>query len=71
MCQINHLPPDRMTSEQRRNEIAGLLAAGLARLRSEKFAQSAETSGQRAVLLGFSAYQSVHTDTANMKTKES
>ncbi|SFB02998.1 hypothetical protein SAMN04515620_11372 [Collimonas sp. OK607] len=71
MCQINHLPPDRMTPEQRRNEIAGLLAAGLARLRDGKFAQFAETSEQRAVSLGFSAHQSVHRDPANMKIKES
>lgn len=33
MHQINHLPPDRMTPEQRRHEIASLLANGLARLR--------------------------------------
>jgi hypothetical protein len=71
MCQINHFPPERMTPEQRRTEIADLLAAGLARLRVGTLAQSAETYEQRAVSLGFSANQSVHTDPANMKTKES
>jgi hypothetical protein len=33
MHQINHLPPERTTPEQRRHEIASLLANGLARLR--------------------------------------
>ena len=41
MHQINHLPPDRMTPEQRRLEIASLLANGLARLRISGAEQSA------------------------------
>ena len=45
MHQINHLPPERMTPEQRRHEIASLLANGLARLRicgTEQSARIAE-----------------------------
>ena len=34
MHEINHLPPERMTPEQRRREVASLLANGLVRLRS-------------------------------------
>jgi hypothetical protein len=41
MHQINHLPPERMTPEQRRHEIASLLANGLARLRISGAEQSA------------------------------
>ena len=41
MCTINHLPPERMTPEQRRQEVASLLAHGLVRLREAVFAQSA------------------------------
>ena len=33
---INHLPPERMTPEQRRMEIAAILAKGLVRLRQSK-----------------------------------
>lgn len=33
MQQINHLPPDRMTPEQRVSEVSLLLAAALTRLR--------------------------------------
>lgn len=41
MHQINQLPPKRMTPEQRRHEIASLLANGLARLRFTGTEQSA------------------------------
>ena len=41
MHQINHLPPERMTPEQRRHEIASLLANGLARLRFTGVEESA------------------------------
>jgi len=44
MHRINHLPPERMTPEQRRHEIASLLANGLARLRIS----GAEPSARRA-----------------------
>ena len=46
MHQINHLPPERMTPEQRRHEIASLLANGLARLRISGSEQSASRAAE-------------------------
>ena len=34
MSHTNHFPPERMSPQQRRDEIAQLLAAGLVRLRN-------------------------------------
>ena len=39
MLQINTLPPERMTAEQRCAELAGLLTVGLCRLRQFDFAK--------------------------------
>ena len=71
MCQINHLPPDRMTPEQRVSEVSLLLAAALTRLRSGKFTQSADILNKSAVSLGFSDNQSVHTDPTHKVNTES
>lgn len=60
MHQINHLPPDRMTPEQRRREIAALLANGLARLRSSGAEPSATMAAESEFDLGFSGEQRVH-----------
>ena len=49
MHAINQIPPDRMTPEQRRHEIASLLANGLERLRRSGVAQPASWP-QRASL---------------------
>lgn len=55
MNEINQTPPDRMTQEQRVDEIAALLAAALVRLRTAPSAPSAppappaETSAQRHI----------------------
>jgi hypothetical protein len=54
MCTINHLPPERMTPEQRRQEVASLLAHGLVRLREAGFAQSAGGPAESEFELGFS-----------------
>jgi hypothetical protein len=54
MCTINHLPPERMTPEQRRREVASLLAHGLVRLREAGFAQSAGGPAESEFELGFS-----------------
>jgi hypothetical protein len=65
---INHLPPERMTLEQRRLEIASILAKGLVRLRQSgpaHLAQRQIAATDRKVLLGFSGDQSVHTDLIN------
>ena len=62
---INHLPPERMTSEQRRLEIASILAKGLVRLRQSNQTERQIAATERKVLLGFSGDQSVHTDLIN------
>ena len=71
MHQINHLPPDRMTPEQRRHEIASLLANGLARLRIYSAKKSAYITEASEFELGFSGNQRVHTDPVNKTTTES
>jgi len=71
MHQINHLPPERMTPEQRRHEIASLLANGLARLRISGTDQSAHIAEEGAFELGFSGNQRVHSDPVNKTTSES
>jgi hypothetical protein len=62
---INHLPPERMTPEQRRLEIAVILAKGLVRLRQSSPVKRQIPATERQVLLGFSGDQSVHTDLIN------
>ena len=62
---INHLPPERMTPEQRRQEIASILAKGLVRLRQSNLVKRQIPATERKVLLGFSGDQSVHTDLIN------
>ena len=71
MHQINHLPPERMTPEQRRHEIASLLANGLARLRITGIEQSAARAEASGFELGFYGNQRVHTDPVNKTTTES
>ena len=71
MHQINHLPPERMTPEQRRHEIASLLANGQARLRTTGTEQSANRTDASELELGFSGNQRVHTDPVNKTTTES
>lgn len=71
MHQINHLPPERMTPEQRRHEIASLLANGLARLRSSGIAQSVNMAAESEFELGFSGHQRVHSDPVNKTNTES
>jgi hypothetical protein len=71
MHQTNHLQPERMTPEQRRHEIASLLANGLARLRISGAEQSASRAEESEFELGFSGNQRVHTGPVNKTTTES
>jgi len=71
MHQINHLPPERMTPEQRRHEIASLLANGLARLRISGAEQSAHNAEASEFELGLSGNQRVHSDPVIKTTTES
>jgi CRISPR/Cas system-associated endoribonuclease Cas2 len=71
MHEINHLPPERMTPEQRRREVASLLANGLVRLRNATFERSVKDVPESEFVLGFTGHQSVHTDSANNRNRES
>ena len=67
MHEIKHTPPDKMTPEQRRQEVASLLANGLARRREKDGIVTPESDFE----LGFSLQQSVHTDHVNTLETES
>ena len=60
-----------MTPEQRRHEIASLLATGLARLRISGAEQSAHIAEASEFELGLSGNQRVHSDPVNKTTTES
>jgi hypothetical protein len=70
MHEINHLPPERMTPEQRRREVAALLANGLVRLRSTCSPKSANDLPESAFVLGFASQTSVHRDSTNNTNRE-
>ena len=58
MSMQNALDPDRMTVDQRGQEVAALLALGLARLRMPP---PAKADAERPVSLGFRSPQRVYT----------
>lgn len=70
MCTINHLPPERMTPEQRLQEVASLLAHGLVRLREAVFAQSAGGHAESEFALGFSGRKQPHSHPVNNTLEE-
>ncbi|WP_413894000.1 hypothetical protein [Candidatus Skiveiella danica] len=71
MHEVNQSPPERMTPEQRRCEIASILARGLARLRMSPAVPPANNSAEREISLAFCAHQSVHSDPVNNRQTES
>ena len=71
MHAVTQLPPDRMTPEQRRREVASILADGLVRLRYCSFQASEKAATESEFELGFLANQSVHTDPVNNHEEES
>lgn len=71
MQSTNLTPPDRMSEEQRRNELAFILTLGIVRLRQSNPEDSQILATQSMVLLAFSGDQSVHTDHLNNEKKES
>jgi len=71
MNEINQISPERMTSEQRRLEVASLLANGLVRLRVSHFSQSTKRPPESEFELALSGRQRVHTDPVNNKNTES
>ncbi len=70
MHAINQIPPDRMTPEQRRHEIASLLANGLARLRTSGTEQSANIVAESEFDLAIPPERSVHQVSNQPKRKE-
>ena len=65
-CPDNQLPPEHMTAEQRRHEIASLLANGLIRLRSAHSPQPAiNLARESGFELAFSGDQRVHSHPVN------
>jgi hypothetical protein len=71
MHETNHIPPERLTPEQRRKEVAYLLAQGLVRLRNTACDRSEKGRGERAFVLGFASQKSVHEDSTNNENTES
>jgi hypothetical protein len=71
MHETNHIPPERMTPEQRRDEVAFLLANGLVRLRSTCSPTFANDLPESTFALGFTRQQSVHRDSTNNTNMES
>lgn len=67
MQQTNHLPPVRMTPEQRCAEVALYLARGIVRLRNTNLAKSANRGAESDFVLGFSGDQSVHDNPSTRK----
>ena len=55
---INALDPERMTAEERLDEVAEILATGLLRLRTHESANNSNDSGDFP--LDLPAHQSVH-----------
>lgn len=71
MHQAKQVPPQKLTPDQRRHEIASLLTNGLVRLRNSAVAPSAKVDRESTFELGFSDDQRVHTDPVNYPTTES
>ena len=70
MHEINQIPPERMTPEQRRREIASLLANGLIRLRSRGAFPATQTATESEFGLGFPGHQRVHINPVSKKKTE-
>ena len=65
MHQIKHTPPEAMTPQQRRQEVAGLLANGLVRLRTAGLRAATAQPQESKFDLGFTGNQRVHSDPVN------
>jgi hypothetical protein len=71
MHETNHVPPERLTAEQRRHEVAFLLAKGLVRLRDSSFDRIVKDVPESEFVLGFASQLSVHGDSTNNTNTES
>ena len=71
-CPVNPLPPEHMTAEQRRHEIASLLANGLIRLRrSGQSPRAGNLARESGFELAFSGDQRVHSHPVHKENTES
>lgn len=70
MQPTNQTPPERMTPDQRRAEIAALLALGLVRLREHNARRFAGLDPEGELDLGFWGAQSVHSDPVKRENEE-
>ena len=74
MHEVNHVPPECMTPEQRRREVASLLARGLVRLRQANAVPSARaasgTGPESRLDLAISGHQRVHSDPVHNRDTE-
>lgn len=74
MLEVNHVPPECMTPEQRRREVASLLARGLVRLRQANTVPSAKpasgTGLESRLDLAISGGQRVHSDPVHKRDTE-
>jgi hypothetical protein len=71
MMDVNQTPPEKMTPEQRRQEIALLLANGFIRLRGTYSLQSLNGLPESEFELAISPRQSVHSNPVNKNKTES
>lgn len=70
MHEVNQTPPNRMTPEQRRCEVASVLARGLVRLRMKQSPPFANIVTASHISLAFSGDQSVHSDPINYRSAQ-
>ena len=70
MHQIKHTPPEAMTPQQRRQEVAGLLANGLVRLRTAGLRAATAQPQEGEFDLGFTGNQRVHSDPVNNEVRK-
>ncbi len=71
MMDVKQTPPDRMTSEQRREEVATLLARGVARLHMPQTTHPQNPSTESEFELAIPPGRSVHGDPNNQRMKGS
>lgn len=71
MMDVNQTPPERMTPEQRRLEVAALLARGIARCRQPNLQRSATSHAESEFELANSLRRSVHENSNNSEREES
>ena len=68
--EISPCPPDRMTPEQRRREIASLLVRGLVRLRQAGQPQTTNLDSESKFGLAFGGQESVHSEPVKQRKPE-